>query len=112
MTSTYTLQPLDTFVLSIIVLFVGMTLTRKARILKKYNIPPAVTGGLICSIVIALISVIFDIRITFDMQIRNFLLWPSSAVSGSVPNSSICAPVARHWRFSWGSPRRSWCFRM
>ena len=61
MSGTYELSPLDTFVLSIIVLFVGMTLTRRARILKKYNIPPAVTGGLICSIVIAVISIFFDI---------------------------------------------------
>ena len=74
MTGSFALSPLDTFVLSIIVLFVGMTITRKGKILKKYNIPPAVTGGLICSIVIAVISVGFDVRITFDMQIRNFLL--------------------------------------
>ena len=74
MSGTYELSPLDTFVLSIIVLFVGMTITRKGKILKKYNIPPAVTGGLICAIVIAAISLIFDIRIRFDMQIRDFLL--------------------------------------
>ena len=74
MTGSYQVSPLDTFVLSIIVLFVGMTLTRRGKILKKYNIPPAVTGGLICSIVIALISVIFDLRIAFDMRIRDFLL--------------------------------------
>ena len=74
MTGTYQLTPLDTFVLSIIVLFLGMTLTRKGKILAKYNIPPAVTGGLICSIIVAIVSAVFDIRIRFDMQIRDFLL--------------------------------------
>ena len=74
MSNTYLLNPLDTFVLSIIVLFVGMTLTRKVKLLSKYNIPPAVTGGLICAILIAIVSLIFDIRIAFDMRIRDFLL--------------------------------------
>jgi ESS family glutamate:Na+ symporter len=74
LSKTFLLNPLDTFVLSIIVLFVGMTITRKGKILKKYNIPPAVTGGLICAILIGLVSVIFDIRIRFDMRIRDFLL--------------------------------------
>jgi ESS family glutamate:Na+ symporter len=74
LTGTYQLNPLDTFALSILVLFVGMTLTRKVKILEKYNIPPAVTGGLICSIIVAIVSTVFDIRIRFDMQIRDFLL--------------------------------------
>jgi ESS family glutamate:Na+ symporter len=74
MTGPYQLSPLDTFVLSILVLFVGMTLTRQVKVLSKYNIPPAVSGGLICSIVVALISAVFDVRITFDMRIRDFLL--------------------------------------
>ena len=55
-----------TFTLGIIVLFVGMTLTRKVKILEKYNIPPAVTGGLICSIIVAIVSAVFD-------------CWPNSA---------------------------------
>ena len=74
MTGSYLVSPIDTFVLSIVVLFVGMTLTRKIEILKRYNIPPAVTGGLICAILIAIISLIFDVRIRFDMRIRDFLL--------------------------------------
>lgn len=74
MNGSYQIGPLDGFVLSIVVLFVGMTLTRKITFLSKYNIPPAVTGGLICSILIALISWTFDLSITFDMRIRDFLL--------------------------------------
>ena len=74
MPESYVVIPLDGFVLSIIVLFVGMTLTRRVGILSRYNIPPAVTGGLLCSIVIAIISAALDLRITFDLQIRDFLL--------------------------------------
>ncbi len=58
MSGTYEIQPLDGFVISIVVLFVGMTLTRKIKILSKYNIPPAVTGGLICSVLVAVISLV------------------------------------------------------
>ena len=60
--------------LGIVVLFVGMTLTRKVRVLSEYNIPPAVSGGLLSSAVLAAISLGFGVDITFDLAIRDLLL--------------------------------------
>ncbi len=64
----------DTLIVSIVVLYVGTFLTRKLGLLRRYNIPPAVTGGLLCSIVVALIFVVWELQITFDMRLRDLLL--------------------------------------
>ena len=74
MNGAYEVGLLDGFVLSIAVLFAGMMLTRRVRILSEYNIPPAVSGGLLCSVIVAAISVGFGLDITFDLSIRDFLL--------------------------------------
>lgn len=68
------LQEADTLILSIIVLYVGTFLTRKLGLLGRYNIPPAVTGGLLCSVVTALIFVLWEVKISFDMRVRDLLL--------------------------------------
>ena len=70
----YELQPLHVLMLSILVLYLGFYLNRKIRFLSEYYIPPAVTGGLICSIVVAVIYGAADLEIAFDMQIRDLLL--------------------------------------
>ena len=70
----YQVRPIDVLMLSILVLYLGMYLTRKIRVLRDNYIPPAVSGGLLCSIVVALIYGLADIEITFDMQIRDVLL--------------------------------------
>lgn len=70
----YQLQGVDVLILSIVVLYLGNFLTDKIRFLKLNNIPPAVTGGLVCSIVVAIIYVAADLKITFDMRIRDLLL--------------------------------------
>jgi ESS family glutamate:Na+ symporter len=70
----YQVEGLDVLVISIVVLFLGMYLTRKIRFLERYFIPPAVTGGLICSIVVALVHEFANLKVTFDLQIRDVLL--------------------------------------
>jgi len=70
----YQVEGLDVLVISIVVLFLGMYLTRKIRFLERYFIPPAVTGGLICSILVALAHEFANLKITFDLQIRDVLL--------------------------------------
>ncbi|MDH3664454.1 MAG: sodium/glutamate symporter [Alphaproteobacteria bacterium] len=60
--------------LSILVLYLGMYLNRKIRFLRENFIPPAVTGGLICSAIVAVIYATADLQINFDLQIRNVLL--------------------------------------
>ena len=70
----YEMQPIHVLMLSILVLYLGFFLNRKIRFLSAYYIPPAVTGGLICSVIVAVIYVAADLEIAFDMQIRDVLL--------------------------------------
>jgi ESS family glutamate:Na+ symporter len=60
--------------LSVLVLYLGLCLNRKIRLLAENYIPPAVTGGLVCSGIVAVIYALFDLEISFDMQIRDVLL--------------------------------------
>ena len=70
----YELQPLHVLMLSVLVLYLGFYLNRKIRFLSEFYIPPAVTGGLICSIIVVVIYYAVDLEIAFDMQIRDLLL--------------------------------------
>ena len=70
----YEVKPIDVLVLSILVLYLGMYLTRKIRFLRENYIPPAVSGGLICSALVAVIYGLAAVEISFDMQIRDVLL--------------------------------------
>lgn len=67
-------SPLDGLVLSILVLYLGFYLNRKIRFLRENYIPPAVTGGLICSGIVAVIYAAADLQINFNMEIRDALL--------------------------------------
>ena len=67
-------KPVDVLMLSIVVLYVGIYLNSKIRFLRDNYIPPAVTGGLICSTIVAFFYTLSDIEIHFDMQIRDLLL--------------------------------------
>ena len=70
----YQVQTIDFLIMSILVLFLGMYLTKKIKFLSDNYIPPAVTGGLIFSVVTALLYSFADFQITFDMELRNLLL--------------------------------------
>lgn len=73
-TTQYLVDPLDGLIISILVLFLGMYLNRRIRFLGENYIPPAVTGGLICSGIVAVIMWTTGIEISFDMEIRDVLL--------------------------------------
>lgn len=64
----------DIIVLAILVLWVGNMITLRVGFLRKYSIPVAVTGGLLCSIIVAVINSTTDTTIIFDMQLRDTLL--------------------------------------
>jgi len=65
---------MDMLSLSILVLFVGMYLNRKIRLLGDNYIPPAVTGGLLFAAGIALIYNFAHVQFEFDMRMRDLLL--------------------------------------
>ena len=64
----------DIIILAILVLAVGNVITQKISLLRKFSIPIAVTGGLLCSIAVALIATFGGPKIVFDLTIRDTLL--------------------------------------
>jgi ESS family glutamate:Na+ symporter len=66
----------DVYVLitSIVVLWVGTALTGRIPVLDRFSIPPAVTGGLLCSSIVALIQLFADVQVIFDARLRDVLL--------------------------------------
>jgi len=70
----YDVKPVDVLMLSILVLYLGLFLNRKIRFLGENYIPPAVTGGLICSTIVAIVYGTAELQIRFDLQIRDVLL--------------------------------------
>lgn len=70
----YKVEGADVLIISILVLFLGTWLTNRFRFLKTYNIPEAVTGGIICSTVVALIYAFSGREIVFDTRARDLLL--------------------------------------
>ena len=55
-------------------LYLGNFVTKRVKLLRENNIPTAVTGGMICSLTLALLAVLGDVQITFDLAIRDTLL--------------------------------------
>ncbi|MCZ6659131.1 MAG: sodium/glutamate symporter [Gammaproteobacteria bacterium] len=72
--SVLEILPMDMLSMSIVVLFVGMFLNKKIRILGDNYIPPAVTGGLLFATVTALVYSFADLQVEFDMRMRDLLL--------------------------------------
>lgn len=68
------IENLDVVIVAVLVLFLGQLLTRNISFLYRFNIPAAVTGGVICSLLIAILEGGWDIRIIFDLQLRDLFL--------------------------------------
>lgn len=86
--SEITVNPIDALLVSVLVLVIGNVLTRRIPLLEKYSIPQAVTGGLLCSLIILSIQNLGGGRkspLTSRFAISSFS--PSSAQSASPPNS-------------------------
>src|SRR5215469_622982 len=63
-----------TFTISIIVFFIGSALNRSIGALHRWNIPDAVTGGILASLVTLLGYKFFGLAITFNLNARDLLL--------------------------------------
>jgi ESS family glutamate:Na+ symporter len=70
----FNLEPVQVLSLSILVLWLGSYVEKRIPLLSDFNIPSAVTGGLICSSIVALIAVFADVNVTFDLTTRDLLL--------------------------------------
>lgn len=70
----YQISLVDTLIVSIIVLYVGNLLTRRINFLEKYSIPQAVSGGVLCSLIILAIIRFGGPKVVFDLTLRDALL--------------------------------------
>jgi glutamate:Na+ symporter, ESS family len=63
-----------TLAIAIVALWLGYQINRRIGFLNRYNIPPAVTGGLPISALVALSEVLSGGQIRFDLELRDLLL--------------------------------------
>jgi len=68
------LDPRQTIIVAVLVLFLGKYLTRNIAFLREYNIPEPVSGGLIASILFGVLYAAFDFELSFALQLRDSLL--------------------------------------
>mgnify|MGYP003633652959 CR=1 FL=1 len=64
----------ETLILAILTLFLGKYLNAKVRLLRTWNLPEPVVGGVIISVVFALIFLFSQTEFTFDLGARDSLL--------------------------------------
>jgi ESS family glutamate:Na+ symporter len=64
----------NSIVIAILVLAFGTNVNARIALLNRFNIPAAVTGGVVCSVVVAMIGLLADRQIVFDMSVRDSLL--------------------------------------
>jgi ESS family glutamate:Na+ symporter len=67
------IQPFVALTTAIIVLFVGKALNQRFEALREFNISQSVSGGLLVSILLAVIYFVFGIEVQFDLAARPFL---------------------------------------
>jgi ESS family glutamate:Na+ symporter len=72
--NVYVIDGLRILILAIAVLGLGTYLTEKIRFLKQFSIPPSVTGGILCSIAVAIFTMTTGDAVEFDMRMRDILL--------------------------------------
>jgi len=68
------LDPRQTLIMAILVLFAGKWLTSKVAFLRNYNIPEPITGGLIAALLFTAAHLMFDASFAFALHIRDALL--------------------------------------
>lgn len=64
----------QTLIIAILVLYAGRFINSRLRLLRDYNIPEPVTGGLLASISFALIYAFWGTEVSFDLANRDMLL--------------------------------------
>ena len=64
----------QTLIIAILVLYLGRFINGRLQLLRDYNIPEPVTGGLLASLGFTLVYVFSGAEISFDMANRDMLL--------------------------------------
>ncbi|WP_419901738.1 sodium/glutamate symporter [Kiloniella sp.] len=64
----------DVIIITVLVWFLGSFINRKLPTLERFNIPVAVTGGFLISLIVAILYQTQDVKITFDMALRDKMI--------------------------------------
>ncbi|WP_017296233.1 sodium/glutamate symporter [Geminocystis herdmanii] len=64
----------QTILIAILVLYIGKYLTKKIGFLQNFNIPDAVSGGVLASLFFGILYAIFQLQVEFSLNIRDALL--------------------------------------
>ena len=67
-------RPFLSVTTGIVVLFVGKALNQRFALLRAYNIPEPVTGGLLFAVAFGLAHLVSGVKIDFDLSARDILL--------------------------------------
>src|SRR5262249_24493357 len=62
------------FTIAILLLFVGKACTRRFELLRRYSIPEAVMGGLVCIAAVSALYLGFGLKVDFQLGVRDILL--------------------------------------
>ncbi|WP_051303461.1 sodium/glutamate symporter [Comamonas composti] len=71
---TLSVPALQSFTLAIVLFFIGRHMAQHFAVLRRYSIPEPVLGGVFCAGLVGLIYGLADVRIEFDLEMRNVLL--------------------------------------
>ena len=63
-----------TFNLGILVYFLGERLSNKFKVLRSFNIPDPVSGGLLAALLVFGLTLVIGVQLEFDLGARDFLL--------------------------------------
>ena len=72
--NNFTVDSFLAYTLGIIVFFAGVIITKKVLLLRRFNIPEAVTGGILSAAILYLLYIFTGKEITFDLSARDQLL--------------------------------------
>ncbi|MFO6424711.1 sodium/glutamate symporter [Motilimonas sp. KMU-193] len=73
MSTVIPIGEVESLLIAILVLFIGHTINRHVKVLKKYNIPEPIVGGLVVAAVITLLH-FYDINVVFSLPMQNTLM--------------------------------------
>ncbi|WP_299015489.1 sodium/glutamate symporter [uncultured Photobacterium sp.] len=90
MNSTIQINELESMLIAIVVLFLGYFINSKVKVLRKYNIPEPIVGGLIVAVIITLLHQ-QGIDITFKLSIKNTLMQMFFATVGLAASFKLLA---------------------
>lgn len=72
--NSYEFSAFASFTLAIILLFIGKAVIGRIEVLRRYSIPEPVIGGFLCAAVVGVAYFVFDFKITFKLEVRDWLL--------------------------------------